>query len=163
MPTYDGGAFVGSWDGYFYRLDLEDGSEEWSFELGEVVMSNPGIDPETNVVYTGGDDWNVYALDADTGEELWSTHVEGNVLGSLTVTADAVLVGSYDGHLYALEKDTGDVRWKVMNRGHVTSEPIPRDGRIYYAERARISNYWSDSEEAVFETPGHAYCLVEDE
>ncbi|MFP8956826.1 PQQ-binding-like beta-propeller repeat protein [Natrialbaceae archaeon A-CW3] len=163
IPTYDGGAFVGSWDGYVYRLDLEDGTEEWSFEIGQVVMSNPGIDPEAGIVFVGGDDWTVYALDTDTGEELWSTYVHGNVIGSLTVTADAVLVGSYDGNLYCLEKDTGSVRWTVENRGHVTSEPVPRDGRIYYAERASIANYWDDDTETVFEAPGHAYCLVPDE
>jgi len=159
IPTYEGGAFVGSWDGYFYRLDLEDGSEEWSFETGAVTMSNPGIDPDSGVVYVGSDDRHVHALDTETGEELWSTYVGGHVIGSLTVTADAVLVGSYDTNLYALEKDTGDVRWRVGNIGHVTSEAVPHDGRIYYAERADISGYWNDDAETVVETPGHAYCL----
>lgn len=161
IPTYDGAAFVGSWDGTFNRVDLEDGTEEWSYDVGQVVMSNPGIDPDEGVVYVGGDDWNVHALDTDTGERRWRTHVDGNVIGSVTVTADAVLVGSYDGNLYALEKDTGAVRWTVENRGHVTSEPIPRDGRIYYAERAAIENYWDDDEETTFVAPGHAYCLVD--
>ena len=160
IPTYDGAAFVGSWDGRFYRLDLEDGTEEWSFETGRVIMSNPAIDPDAGVVYVGSDDRHVYALDAATGEQLWSTPVFGNVIGSLTATADAILVGSYDGHLYALEKETGDIRWRVDNRGHVTSGAIPRDGRIYYAERGAFSNYYSDDEETVLEAPGRAYCLV---
>lgn len=160
IPTYEGGAFVGSWDGGFRRLDLEDGNEEWTFETGQIVMSNPGIDPETGIVYTGGDDRFVHALDAETGEELWSRYVHGKVLGSLTVTADAVLVGSYDTHLYALEKDTGEVRWRVENVGHVTSEPVPHDGRIFYAERGDITGYWSDDEEETVQTPGRAYCLV---
>ncbi|WP_243641378.1 outer membrane protein assembly factor BamB family protein [Natrarchaeobius halalkaliphilus] len=162
-PVYDGAAFVGSWDGRFYRLDLADGSEEWSFETGQVIMSNPAIDPDEGVVYVGGDDRHVHALDAETGDELWSTNVRGHVIGSLTATADAVLVGSYDTHLYALEKETGSRRWRVENRGHVTSGPIPRGGRIYYAERGVFSNFWDDSEETVFEEPGHAYCLVADD
>jgi outer membrane protein assembly factor BamB len=160
IPTYEGGAFVGSWDGGFRRLDLEDGSEEWTFETGRVVMSNPGVDPEAGIVYVGGDDRHVHALEADTGEELWSTSVHGKVLGSLTVTADAVLVGSYDTHLYALEKTTGEVRWRVENVGHVTSEPVPHEGRIFYAERADVRRRRGDVEETVVETPGHAYSLV---
>ncbi|WP_425607709.1 PQQ-binding-like beta-propeller repeat protein [Natrononativus amylolyticus] len=159
IPTYDGAAFVGSWDGRFYRLDLADGSEEWSFETGRVIMSNPAVDPEAGVVYVGSDDNRVYALDAATGEERWSALVGGRVIGSLTATADSILVGSYDAHLYALDRATGTRRWRVQNRGHVTGGAIPRDGRIYYAERGVFSN----GEEPVLEEPGHAYCLVEDE
>ncbi|RQH00329.1 outer membrane protein assembly factor BamB family protein [Natrarchaeobius oligotrophus] len=162
-PVYDGAAFVGSWDGRFYRLNLEDGSEEWSFETGRVIMSNPAVDPEEGIVYVGSDDRRVYALDAETGDELWSTHVGGHVIGSVTATAETILVGSYDTHLYALDRETGERRWRVENRGHVTSGAIPRDGRIYYAERGVFSNYWDDDEETVFEGPGHVYCLVPDE
>ncbi|QSW99451.1 PQQ-binding-like beta-propeller repeat protein [Haloterrigena alkaliphila] len=163
IPVYDGAAFVGSWDDRFYRLDLADGTEEWSFETGGIVMSNPAIDPDEGVVYVGSDDDTVYALDATTGEERWSADVGGNVIGSITATADTILVGSYDAHLYALEKDTGERRWRVENRGHVTSGAIPREDRIYYAERGVFSNHWDDDEETVLEEPGRAYCLVPDE
>ncbi|CAI48627.1 PQQ repeat protein [Natronomonas pharaonis DSM 2160] len=160
IPTYDGGAFVGSWDGHLYRLDLEDGTEEWRFETGRVVMSNPGIGPDEGVVYFGSDDNRVYALDADSGEELWSTNVGGNVIGSLSVTQETVLVGSYDGHLYALRRDTGERRWRHPCRGHVTSEAVPHDGRIFVAERGVFENYWDDDEPTTFVEPGHAYALV---
>nr|WP_226480943.1 PQQ-binding-like beta-propeller repeat protein [Natrinema amylolyticum] len=163
IPTYDGAAFVGSWDGRFYRLDLADGSEEWSFETGNIVMSNPAIDPRQGVVYVGSDDDHVYALDTATGDELWSADVGGRVIGSITATAETILVGSYDTHLYALDRATGDRRWRVENRGHVTSGAIPRGDRIYYAERGVFSNYYDDDEETVLEEPGHAYCLVPDE
>lgn len=163
IPTYDGAAFVGSWDGRFYRLDLADGSEEWSFDTGNVVMSNPAIDPDRGVVYVGSDDHHVYALDAETGEKLWSADVGGHVIGSITATAETILVGSYDTHLYALDRATGDRRWRVRNRGHVTSGAIPRGDRIYYAERGVFSNYFDETEETVLEEPGHAYCLVPSE
>ncbi|MFA9518447.1 PQQ-binding-like beta-propeller repeat protein [Halopenitus sp. H-Gu1] len=163
IPQYDGLAFVGSWDGFFYCLDVVDGTEQWSFETGEIVMSNPGVDPETGIIYVGSDDRHVHALDMETGDRIWSRNVNGSVIGSLTVTSDAVLVGSYDGNLYALEKDTGEVRWTVANNGHVTSAAVPHDGRIYYAERAVLSGYWDDDESTTVEVPGHAYCLVEDD
>ncbi len=162
IATYDGGAFVGSWDGHLYRLDLEDGTEDWSFETDGIVMSAPGIDPDANVVYFGSDDWNLYALDADTGEQVWATNVNGRIIGAVTVTADAVLVGTTAGEMVALEKDTGDIRWFVEHNGHVTSEPVPRDGRIYYAERAVVSGYWDEDEDVTVDVPGHAYCLVEE-
>ncbi|WP_276254424.1 PQQ-binding-like beta-propeller repeat protein [Halomontanus rarus] len=161
-PLYDGSVFLGSWDDSFYRVSLEDGTEEWSFETGDIVMSNAAIDPDAGVVYVGSSDRYVYALDTDTGERVWSANVGGSVIGSLIVTAETVLVGSYDSHLYALDKETGDERWRVANQGHVTSGAIPHDGRIYYAERGVFSNYWDDDEETILETPGNAYCLVPD-
>ncbi len=161
VPTYDGSAFAGSWDGNFYRLDLEDGAEEWSFETGEVIMSNPGIDPDAGVVYVGGDGWQVHALDTETGEPLWSRNVDGNVIGSLSVTDECVLVGSYDAHLYALDKTTGETRWRVEGVGHVTSEAVPHDGRIFFAERGDITGYWDweDGPEQLH-AKGRAYSLV---
>ncbi|MCU4925530.1 PQQ-binding-like beta-propeller repeat protein [Halobacteria archaeon AArc-dxtr1] len=161
-PAYDGRVYVGSWDGFFYCLDLEDGEELWSFETGRVIMSNPAIDPETGVVYMGSDDSTVYALDAETGEELWSETVNGRVIGSLTVTENAVLVGSYDAHLYALDKETGERFWRVENRGRVTSAAVPVDGQIYYAERGVIEGHYDDEVDEELLAPGHAYCLVEE-
>lgn len=161
IPTWDGSAFVGSWDGTFHRLALADGTVEWSFETGDVVMSNPGIDPESGMVFFGGDDHQVHALKVETGEEIWSRDVGGHVIGSLTVTPETVLVGSYDAHLYALDKATGEVRWRVANRGHVTSAAVPLDGRIFYAERGVFSGYWDEDEPTVLRAPGNAYCLVE--
>ncbi|MFC4986416.1 PQQ-binding-like beta-propeller repeat protein [Saliphagus infecundisoli] len=162
IATYDGSAFVGSWDGNVYRIGLADGEEEWRFETGSVVMSAPGIGPERGTVYVGSDDHHVYALDAATGDQRWATDVQGRVMGAVTVTADAVLAGTTAGELCALEKETGELRWWVEAAGQVTSEPVPRDGRIYFAERADVLGYFEEGEETKVETPGHVYCLIGD-
>ncbi len=162
IATYDGSAFVGSWDHRLYRLDLKDGTEEWSFETKNSVMSAPAIDPGAGIIYFGSDDRHVYALDADSGEQLWARDVGGRVMGAVTVTADAVLAGTTAAEMVALEKETGEMRWFTEHNGHVTSEPVPRDGRIYYAERAVVSGYWDENEDVTTEIPGHAYCLTEE-
>ena len=163
IALYDGAAFVGSWDGNCYRLDVENGTEEWSFETDDIVMSAPAVDPDAGVVYVGSDDWHIYALDAGTGEELWSTDVQGRVMGAITVTADAVLAGTTAGEVVALEKDTGDLRWFVQTRGQATSAPVPHDGRIFAAERAVMSGCWDEEADEQVQVPGHAYCLVDAE
>ena len=122
-------------------------------------MSNPGVDPDRGVVYVGSDDHHVHALDAATGERRWATDVGGRVIGSVIVTPDCVLAGSYDRQLYCLEKGTGDVRWTAEGVGHATSEAVPHDGRIFYAERADLSGHWTADEETVLEAPGRVYAL----
>ncbi len=158
VAAHDGRGYVGSWDDYLHCIDLSDGSGVWRFDTGRSNMSNPAVDPEAGVVYTGSDSGRVYALDAGSGEELWSTDVGGRVVGALTVTAETVLAGSYDRHLYALDRTTGERRWRVGHSGWVTSAAVPLDGRIYYAERAQFSANRSDN--PVFERPGHARCLA---
>lgn len=162
VAAYEGKGYVGSWDDRLHCIDLETGEGLWTFDTGGANMSNPAVDPARGVVYTGSDDGYVFALDSETGEEVWEANVNGRVIGALTTTGETVLAGSYDSHLYALDAESGQRRWRVENRGRVTSGAVPHDGRIYYAERAVFSNYYSDFEETVLEEPGHAYCLVED-
>ncbi len=156
IATYDGGAYFGSWDHHVYRVNLEDGSEDWSFETGNLVMSGPAIDPTLETVFVGSHDGNLYALDAQSGERHWSFPTDRPITGCPTVYENRVLVGSKDGGLYALEKRSGDLVWEVDNDGVVTSTPRVIDGAVYYAERA--PNPEGDDGET--DTDGGGYKLV---
>ncbi|WP_226010892.1 PQQ-binding-like beta-propeller repeat protein [Halomicrobium salinisoli] len=136
VATYDGGAVFGSWDDRIYRVVLDDGTEEWSFEADRSVMSGPSVDPETGTVYVGAHDSRLYALDADSGAEQWSFDTGGSIIGCPTVTADHVLVGSYDEHLYAVDRETGAEAWSVAADGIVTSTPLVTEDAVYFATRA---------------------------
>lgn len=80
----DGTAYVGSWDGTFYAIDIATGTERWTFTItshartafGRIVSSatlEPYRDPvtgkERQVVLFGGGS-SLWALDASTGKEL---------------------------------------------------------------------------------------------
>ncbi|WP_226481723.1 PQQ-binding-like beta-propeller repeat protein [Natrinema amylolyticum] len=161
IATYDGGAYFGSWDHRVYRVNLADGTEDWSFQTGDLVMSGPALDPVLDTVFIGSHDGNLYALDAQSGERHWSFETDGALIGCPTVTDERVLVGSKDTGLYALEKRTGDLVWAVDGGGNVTSTPRVIDGAIYYAERA--PNPPEDGEDASDEgidDDGGGYKLV---
>jgi outer membrane protein assembly factor BamB len=65
------------------------------------------------VAYFGAEmgtaDGEVAALDAATGELLWSTRVPGDPLGAATVVNDLVLTTLLDGTLIALDRRSGDL------------------------------------------------------
>lgn len=66
------------------------------------MMSSPTV--ANGIVYIGGWDHNVYALDARTGEVVWSFLTGDEVLSNPTVVNDIVYVGSYDNNVYAIGK-----------------------------------------------------------
>jgi outer membrane protein assembly factor BamB len=136
VATYDGGAFFGSWDRNVYRVDLADGSEEWAFETGGLVMSGPAVEPATDTVYGGSHDSHLYALDVETGAERWRFDTGGRITSCPTVTAGHVVVGSYDGHCYTIDKATGEETWRVAGVGEVTGTPLVADGAVYFTDRA---------------------------
>lgn len=90
-PAVSGGtAYVGSWDGTFYAIDLADGAVRWTFHIrshaptafGRIVSSatvagfhDPGSGTDRQVVLFGGGS-SVWALDARTGAELASIDLD---------------------------------------------------------------------------------------
>ena len=94
-PTVVAGAvYVGSWDGYFYAIDLRTGALRWKFQLDAqpAVLPQPGVIPRPNtsdgglvtssawfepgtahrpdlVIFGGG--YTLYALNAQTGKLFW--------------------------------------------------------------------------------------------
>jgi len=148
LAISDGVAVVPSWAGTVTGVDVEDGSMLWEFETDGGETSKDGPNPirtggvmcapavHDGEVFVGSHDRNVYGIDLQTGEKLWSTATDGWITGSAVATNDHVLVGSYDKTLYALDRDDGSVTWSVEGRGEVTSAPTVTDDGIYYAERA---------------------------
>src|SRR5882672_7037609 len=84
-PTIsDGVAYVGAWDGNFYAIDTGTGAVRWSTFVGlagppaqKFCMPAVGVSSQAavvgNVVYVGGGDSAVYALNKQTGSQVWRT------------------------------------------------------------------------------------------
>ncbi len=98
QPTVAAGRlFVGTDTGQVYSLDAATGCVHWSFHARSAVRNAPVLGPGRTgpVVYFGDLKANVYALDARTGSQLWTTRVEEHFTDR--VTAAPAL---YQGRLY---------------------------------------------------------------
>lgn len=79
---------------------------------------------------------DVWALDARTGEKLWSytgrpspSHVKNNVNRGLAILGNTLYLGTLDAHLVALNAQTGELLWDVKvaenNDGYeITGAPL---------------------------------------
>ncbi|HET6545340.1 MAG TPA: outer membrane protein assembly factor BamB [Rhodanobacteraceae bacterium] len=94
-------------------------------------------------VYAGSVDGSIEAIDARSGETLWSKqegHRTGSFLrrgdnslrwsGGPAVAGDLLVVGGLDGQVYAYSSADGSERWKTQVSSEVVSAPAIADGVV---------------------------------
>jgi len=102
------GAYGGDGPRAFHRV-------KWKFPTGDGIVSSPVH--KDGVIYCGGDDGNIYAVDAADGRQRWKRKTDGPVPATPAIDGDTLYVGSYDGKFYALDARTGALRWKFATEG----------------------------------------------
>ncbi len=102
------GVFGGEGPQRFHRI-------KWAFPTGDRIVASPVF--ADGVVYFGGDDGNLYAVDATTGRQIWKHETGGPAPTSPAIAAGILYAGSYDGKFYALNAKTGATRWKFTTGG----------------------------------------------
>jgi polyvinyl alcohol dehydrogenase (cytochrome) len=96
QPTVvSGRVFMATDNGYLYSLDAKTGCVYWSFQNGSIVRNSPTVGPVTGqgsagqngarwAVFFGDGHANVFAVDAQTGRQLWKTRVDQHVVARIT-------------------------------------------------------------------------------
>ncbi len=92
----------------------------WTFEAGSPLWAGPTF--SGGVVYVGGEDGQVHAVEAASGRRRWSFRAGGAIRTRPTVSDGAVYVQADDGFLYKLAAARGEERWRVK----VVEKPIER-------------------------------------
>lgn len=152
QPTLAGGAlFMGSQSGLVVALDAKTGCTHWKYKAGAGVRTSIIFGPRDAAagksgyaVYFADGKAMAYALDAATGQELWTRRVDEHpavkITGSPTLHAGRLYVGTagvaeestavkpdygcctFRGSLTKLDAATGNVIWKT----YTVPEPKPR-------------------------------------
>ncbi|HYD24534.1 MAG TPA: PQQ-dependent dehydrogenase, methanol/ethanol family [Croceibacterium sp.] len=141
----------------------------WEYDLGTARVQEATPVVIDGVMYTSGNLGRVYALNAATGEELWTFTPEVDMQVNRAACCDQanrgvqvadgkVFVASLDGWLYALDAATGAVEWKAdtiadRKRGYtVTGAPeiagdlvIIGNGGAEFDTRGYVTAYHLDS------------------
>ena len=87
QPSVVGGrVYVGADTGWVYALDARSGCVYWSYLAKGTVRSAPtvGLVHGKPAVFFGDFHANVYGLDARTGKELWTRHVDDHFVARIT-------------------------------------------------------------------------------
>jgi outer membrane protein assembly factor BamB/tRNA A-37 threonylcarbamoyl transferase component Bud32 len=102
----------------------------WHFSCEDEVRSTPAV--SDGVVYVGAYDYNLYALDAQSGKFLWKYPTEGGIASSPCVAENRVMVGSEDKVFYTIHKANGRIVWTCPTEGKIRSSPYVYFGHALF-------------------------------
>jgi len=127
MATHAGRIYIPTTRGRIFALEAASGTILWEFAYADssVRMAAPVVD--SLLVVSGGSNGNLVALDAATGEEVWSWKGPDAIAAAPYMNAHAVYVGTMGGTLYALDREKGTVRWQETLRGRIKSKIVGYD------------------------------------
>ncbi|MGQ3331037.1 PKD domain-containing protein [Halorubrum sp. FL23] len=129
----------------FYALSTTDGSTKWSTNISASGTATTVVD---DLVFAGGRDGVVYALDASTGTQQWTFDTGDDNSGSDTgagtprkfdgvpepafANGTVYIGGGYDNSkVYALSATDGTVQWEVSLSAAVMAPPTVSSGTVY--------------------------------
>ncbi len=100
----------------------------WSRSVGKGerllgLREHPAI-ADGRVYVAESHDAYVYALDLNSGREIWKTDTKLRLTGGPGVGSATVVVGSTNGDVVALAADTGAERWRVKTSSEILSNPL---------------------------------------
>ena len=113
----------------------------------EVVWTHPfqpeKIYPQVQAIvysgkaFVGTEMGNMYALDAQTGEEEWIYGVGAPILNSVAAGDGKVFFGAMDGAVYALDATSGSLMWKsqLSWRLGFSTAPVLAENRVMLGGR----------------------------
>ena len=118
--------YAGSSNGTLFALNLSEINQPptilWEFQTQDKIWGTPLIHEyaqniDHNILIFGSMDHKVYALNSDTGEELWQFETTGAVAGMPLIIGDTGYAGSFDRHLYAIDLFSGKKKWTFKTDG----------------------------------------------
>jgi outer membrane protein assembly factor BamB len=108
--------YFASADMTVYALDITSSTPNlaWSFEVPNMCTSSIAVD-SNNVIYFGCFSGDVFALNGNTGEQIWEQSTGRLIYASPALGPDGVLyIIAADGVLRALDTATGAVNWEFF-------------------------------------------------
>jgi outer membrane protein assembly factor BamB len=116
-----------------YRLNQESGGVSAAWSAADLATDRivAGALQAEGMVFVGTSDNKLLALDADTGQLVWSFETEHSIWAEPVYEDGVLYIASLDNFVYALDADSGELMWRAEMGGSVASRPVLDDGILY--------------------------------
>ena len=140
-----GKVYFGAGNDGVYCLDALEGQVIWHYPSIHVDVS-PAVWRGKVYFGTGYGEYRIYAVDANSGAEIWSEHVDYPVWGSPSAASDTVFFGLGNGNfiesaevpkgrITARNAQTGEQIWEYEASDSVLTAVVYRNGFVYFGSR----------------------------
>ena len=120
-----------------YALDAADGSERWVYPTKLPLGHSPTV--HDGIVYVGGFDREIHAIDAMTGQKIWSyDDARAGFHTNPLAVQGKLFAGNRDGLFYAIHttgENRGSLAWKYETGGPILFSAAFQDGVIFFASQ----------------------------
>lgn len=125
-------AYVAGYNGKVYAFVLSTGVLRWVYpregNLGPIVG---GLVISQDKVYLSCSDSKIYALDAATGDPVWSFETGDKIWSTPAIDEDTIYVTSFDKRLYALNAGDGSKKWDFEIGATSVTTPLVYENTVY--------------------------------
>ena len=101
------------------------------------IWSTPAL--HKNVLFVTTNSGRLISVNRNSGEVLWTKHLEGPLWSSPIVVSDILIVGDCGGYLRAYDVQNPEIEpieiWRIELGGCIEATPAVWDGRIYIGSR----------------------------
>lgn len=137
--VYNGKVHFGDYNGKLNTLNAENGELVWQFKTDGDTYFPKGEIPkgaalDNGIIYFGSRDYNIYALDSETGTGHWNKKELGSwIIAEPLVHKGNVYFGTSDTHrFYCLGKINGNPVWQIDLPMRVYGSAIAHNNLIYF-------------------------------
>jgi len=104
---------------------------KWQTKVSETWLMPPML--ADGMIYAGSGDGVLYALNAETGEQVWSADGFGQLESTGAIAGDVIITAGFSNLVQATDRKTGEVRWSFQTRYFVQGSPLIVEGRVILA------------------------------
>lgn len=119
-------------DHHLYALSLQ-GELKWSFTGGHSFWTQPVSDGKN--VYAGSLDHFLYAVDLQSGSEVWKVDLGASIVGRATLNEGVLYQGTLNNTMNAIDTATGKVIWSQKLSAGIWSAPVLVDGKLFFGDQ----------------------------
>jgi len=111
---------------------------KWKFEAGNKIFSSPVF--SNGMIYAGGSDSILHAIDLNTGKQKWQLHTGGEIRSSAFLENNFLYLNGGDGIIYSLDAANGKINWTFKTNGehrydfadYFNSSPVIANNVLYF-------------------------------
>jgi eukaryotic-like serine/threonine-protein kinase len=104
---------------------------KWQTKVSNTWLMPPLL--ADDILYAGSGDGVLYALNTETGEQVWSATGFGQLESTGAIAGDMIITAGFSNLVKALDRHTGAVIWSFNTNYFVQGSPLVVDDRVYLA------------------------------